>query len=155
MKKSIACVVFGAVACASAVWAADAPAKSPQEIVTAREAAMKQMGGDLKAASDPATKPADAKAKLADAIKIAEAIPSYFPKGTGLGDPGVTKTRALQDIWAKPADFKAAAEALVAALKDADAALDTGDKAKIDAAFGAVGKSCGGCHKPFRGKEVE
>ncbi|MCE9521213.1 MAG: cytochrome c, partial [Alphaproteobacteria bacterium] len=91
----------------------------------------------------------------ADAIKIAEAIPSYFPKGTGIGDPGVTKTRALQDIWTKPAEFKAASDALVTALKSVDAALDTGDKTKIGAAFGDIGKNCGGCHKPFRGPEVE
>ena len=116
---------------------------------------MKQMAGDLKAASDPAAKPADAKAKVADAIKIAEAIPTYFPKGTGLGDPGVTKTRALQDIWAKPAEFKAAADALLAALKNVDAALDSADSAKISAAFGDIGKNCGGCHKPFRGPEKE
>ncbi|MCE9521396.1 MAG: hypothetical protein K8S25_03065, partial [Alphaproteobacteria bacterium] len=81
MNRLIACVVVGTAAFASAVWAADAPAKSPQEIVDARETAMKQLGGDLKAASDPAATATVAKAKLADAIKIAEAIPSYFPKG--------------------------------------------------------------------------
>jgi cytochrome c556 len=104
---------------------------------------------------DPAAKLVDAKAKLAEAIAFAETIPSHFPKGTGIGDPGVTKSRALQDIWAKPAEFKAAADALVPALKGVDAALDSGDKAKIDAAADQIGKSCGGCHKPFRGPEIQ
>ena len=155
MRKLIAGIVIGTAACGGAVWAANAPAKTPQEIATAREASMKQMAGDVKAAADPAAKAEDAKAKLADATKIAEAIPSYFPKGTGIGDPGITKTRALQDIWAKPTEFKAAADALVTALKNVDAAFGSGDRAKIDAAFGEIGKNCGGCHKPFRGPEKE
>ena len=30
-------------------------------------------------------------------------------------------------------------------------AADTGDKGAIGKAMGALGKGCGGCHKPFRG----
>lgn len=153
MKHWISAAALAAVAFAGAAWAAT-PAKTPQQVVEEREAGMKALGGNIKGAAKAAT-PAEAKAKIADAIKFAESIPSQFPKGTGIGDPGVTKTRALQDIWAKPADFKAAADALVKALKDADAAFDTGDKAKVDAAFGGIGKSCGGCHTPFRGPESE
>lgn len=136
------------VACAGAAWAADAP----QKIVDARVTGMKGMVADLTAASKAATSD-EAKAKFASARKFAESIPAIFPKGTGIGDAGVTKSRALQDIWAKPAEFKASAEALVAALKAAEAAV--GDKAKLDAAFGEVRKSCGGCHTPFRGPETE
>jgi cytochrome c556 len=136
------------VLCASAAWAAEAP----QKIVDARIAGMKGMVGDLTAATKAAT-PAEAKAKLASAIKFAESIPSAFPKGTGIGDAGVTKTRALQDIWTKPTEFKAAVDALVTALKAAEAGA--GDKAKFDAALGDVRKSCGGCHTPFRGPETE
>lgn len=115
---------------------------------------MKQLGGDVKAAFNPATSQTDAKAKLADAIKIAESIPSLFPKGTGIGDPGMTDTRALPDIWKKPAEFKAAADALVAALKSADAAFG-GEREKFEATGAAIGNACGGCHKPFRGPEKE
>lgn len=138
--------VFASAACGS-------PAQGPQQIVDSRVEGMKKLGGDLKATSQAAT-PAEAKAKIAEAIAFSESIVSRFPKGTGIGDAGVTKTRALQDIWAKPAEFKAAADALTAVLKNIDAALGTGDKAKVDAAFGEVGKSCGGCHKPFRGPEI-
>ncbi len=153
MTRVVACAAFAVAVCVGEVWAADAPAQSPQDIVAAREAAMKQMAGAVKASSDPAAKPADAKAKLAEAIKIAESIPERFPRGTGIGDAGVTKTRALQDIWKKPVEFKAAADALIAALKAADAVM--GDQAKLDAAFGDVRKACGGCHTPFRGPEIE
>ena len=91
--------VCAGVACAEAT-------KAPQQIVDERVAGMKGMVGNLKGAGEEAT-PADAKAKFAAAIAFAETIPSLFPKGTGIGDAGVTKTRALQDIWAKPAEFKA------------------------------------------------
>src|SRR5215470_6572296 len=124
MKRVVLCAALTAI-CVGAAVAADAPAKSPQDVAVAtRVAAMKQMGGDLKAATDPAAKPADAKAKFA------ESIPTLFPKGTGIGDPGVTKTRALQDIWAKPAEFKAAADNLVMLLKAAEAAVDATDDTK-------------------------
>jgi cytochrome c556 len=148
MSRTVLCAALAAALGVGLAWAAE----GPQATVDAREAAMKQMAGAVKAASDPATKPADAKAKLADAIKIAESIPDRFPKGTGIGDTGVTKTRALQDIWKKPDEFKAAAAALVTALKAADAATDA---AARDAAFADVRKACGGCHTPFRGPETE
>lgn len=129
------------------------PAPAPQQIVDTRIEGMKKLGGDLKATGQAAT-PAEAKAKIAEAIAFSESIVSRFPKGTGIGDPGVTKTRALQDIWAKPVEFKTSADALTGVLKNISAALDSGDKAKVDAAFGEVGKSCGGCHKMFRGPEI-
>ncbi|NOT41550.1 MAG: cytochrome c [Alphaproteobacteria bacterium] len=141
----LALTVFVSAACGSS-------AQTPQQVVDARIEAMKKFGGTLKATSQAAT-PAEAKAKIADAIAFSESIVSRFPKGTGIGDAGVTKTRALQDIWAKPAEFKAAADAMTATLKSIDAALG-GDKAAVDAAFAEVGKNCGGCHKPFRGPEV-
>ena len=149
MKFQVLSAALCAAICAGSVWAA---AQSPQQIVDERVAGMKTMGGNIKAAGQAAT-PAEAKAKIAEALAYAESIVGRFPKGTGIGDAGVTKTRALQDIWTKPDDFKADAEALVKALKGVDAAIG-GDKAKLDAAFGAVGPSCGGCHKPFRGPEL-
>lgn len=141
---ALAVVAFASVACGASV------AQTPQQTVDARVDGMKKFGGAVKAASQAAT-PEEAKAKLAEAIAFSESIVSRFPKGTGIGDTGVTKSRALQDIWAKPAEFKAAADAMTAVLKNIDAVL--GDKAKADAAFAEVGKNCGGCHKMFRGPE--
>lgn len=151
MKSWLAGVAFGALLCAGVVFAA--AQQTPQEIADVREATMKRLGGHLKAASDPAAKPEDVRAQLGGAIKIAESIPSLFPKGTGIGDPGITHSRALQDIWAKPAEFKTAADGVVTALKAADAAVASGDKAKIGAAFPAIGKACKTCHDAFRGPD--
>jgi cytochrome c556 len=148
-------VVFGvgtlsAMVLAGSVWAAATP--SPQDIVNDRVAGMKSLIGSLKGASE-ATDAAVVKDHLAKAIAVAKSIPSKFPKGTGIGDAGVTKTRALQDIWTKPAEFKAASDGFVAALEAASAAA--GDAAKFGAAMGGVKKSCGSCHDAFRGPATE
>ena len=148
-------VVFGAatlavMALAGSVWAAATP--SPQEIVDDRVAGMKSLIGSMKGASE-ATDAAGAKSHLAKAIAVAKLMSSKFPKGTGIGDAGVTKTRAVQDIWSKPAEFKAATDGFVAALEAASAAA--GDAAKFGAAMGGVKKSCSSCHDAFRGPATE
>lgn len=129
-----------------------AAASTPQEIVDDRVAGMKSLIGSLKGATE-ATDAAVAREHLAKAIAVAKAIPSKFPKGTGIGDAGVTKTRAKQEIWSKPAEFKAASDGFVSALEAASAAA--GDAAKFGAAMGGVKKSCGSCHDAFRGPATE
>jgi cytochrome c556 len=74
-----------------------------------------------------------------------------FPDGTSKADrPG--KTVAKPDIWQDQAGFEAAFDdwqAAVAAL----AAVAGDGLPDLKAAVGGLGKSCGGCHKPFRAKE--
>jgi cytochrome c556 len=77
-------------------------------------------------------------------------IPGLYPKGTSSTD-GVGKTRAKPAIWAKWADFEAAAGKLKAAGGNLAKVAAMGEAGAIKAAAGAIGKSCGGCHKPFRG----
>src|SRR5262245_44752206 len=152
MRALLVGAALSAVVCATALWAADAP-KTPQEIVDARVATMKKMGGAMKAGVDMKATASDAKAKLAEARKIAESIPSLFPKGSGPGDPGVTKTRALPEIWSKPKEFQAAADKLAGLLKAAEDAADKDETTK-GTAFNAIGKGCKGCHDDFRGPEI-
>lgn len=150
MKVFFGAATLAGMALAGSVWAASSP--SPQDIVDDRVAGMKSLGGSLKAAS-VATDPAVVKDQLAKAIAFAKSIPSKFPKGTGLGDAGVSKTRALQDIWTKPAEFKSETDGFVAALEAASAAA--GDAAKFETAMGGLGKHCASCHKAFRGPATE
>lgn len=150
MKVYVGAAVLGLSLVVGSVMAAGAP--TPQQVVDGRVAGMKGLAGNLQAAVK-ATDPGIAKAELAKAITFADSIPSLFPTGTGPGDAGVTKTRALPDVWKKSGEFKAAADALTLALKNASDAV--GDQAKFEAAFGDIKKSCGGCHNPFRGKETE
>jgi cytochrome c556 len=147
MKRTISLVVLGFALTATAVPAAD----TPQQIVDARVAAMKQMGGKVNEAFQlSGTDAAGARAKLAEAIALAEAIPSRFPKGTADGDPDV-KTRALPKIWSDSAGFQKAADGLVAALKDVDAKLAKDPGSELEAAFAGARKACGSCHDTYRG----
>lgn len=148
MKVAFLGGALGVLVAASTVWAAG---MTPQQIVDDRVAGMKTLIGNLKAAST-ATDPAVAKAELAKGIAFAKSLPDKFPKGTAPGDAGVTKTRALPEIWAQPVEFKASADLLALMLQAASDAA--GDKAKFDAAFGDIKKTCGTCHDKFRGKET-
>ena len=71
-----------------------------------------------------------------------------FPEGTEGG-----KTNALSSIWEDRAGFE---EALRESSEKAEQLLgviqDSGDTKEIGIALGALGKSCGKCHKPYRKK---
>ncbi|MBM3488060.1 MAG: cytochrome c [Alphaproteobacteria bacterium] len=148
--------VFGAVIAAAAIAiAVPAVAQSPNDTIAARVAKMKELG----AASGAITAYVrENKGTPADMVKAGETmqglalqIPTWFPKGTGDGDPGVTKNRAKMDIWAKFDDFSKAATALRAEADAFVAAARSGDREKITAAAATLGpKGCGGCHTPFR-----
>lgn len=74
----------------------------------------------------------------------------WFPAGTG---PEAGKTQALAEIWAKPAEFKAAMKMFSDAAPKLHAAANAGDAAAVKTAFGDVGKSCKNCHDQFRAKD--
>ena len=57
---------------------------------------------------------------------------------------------ALAVIWEDPEAFEAAIAKSVAATKAFVEAAESGDKARIGAAFRDVGGSCKGCHDTFR-----
>ncbi|MEQ9642658.1 MAG: cytochrome c [Alphaproteobacteria bacterium] len=114
-----------------------------------RVKAMKALGGHMGAIGKVAKGEMEYSAETvthAEGLeKMSKQLIDWFPEGSG-GE----NTRAKPEIWTdwdtfkqKAMDFEAATPALVAAAK-------TGDRAQIGAALGAVGKTCGGCHKPFR-----
>lgn len=74
----------------------------------------------------------------------------WFPAGSG---PEAGKTQALAEIWAKPAEFKAAMKLFSDAAPKLQTAADSGDAAAIKTAFGDVGKTCKNCHETFRAEE--
>ena len=117
-----------------------------------RTAVMKGLGGHMKALSAVAKGEMEAsEATVVHAIaigEIANTVALLFPEGSGGGD-----SRALPKIWSDWAGFEKAADDLSAAAPGLIEAAKSGDKGKIGAALGAVGKTCGGCHKPYRAEK--
>jgi cytochrome c556 len=63
------------------------------------------------------------------------------------------KSAALPAVWSDAAKFKQAHERMESAVAQLVAVSKSGDEAKIKAAIGDVGKTCGGCHDDFRQKQ--
>jgi len=117
--------------------------------ITTRKAVMGSIGAhmaSLKEASE-AGNAAAAERHANNIARLLSVAAGLFPKGSGT-EAGMTK--AKPEIWTKWDDFGKAGMNSAAAATAAAAAAKTGDKAKMLAAFGEVGKSCGGCHTPFR-----
>jgi len=93
----------------------------------------------------------EAKAHAANLKAISQyPVETLFLPGTSNADkPG--KTRALPEIWKDGAGVAKAFKAWRSAIDGVVAAAGKG-QGELAAAVGALGKSCGGCHKPFRAK---
>jgi len=126
-----------------------APVLAQQDVIDKRQKLMKEQSAAAKAikgaveAKDYAT--IEAKAK--DLVGTADKIVESFPKGSTKG-----KTKAKDDIWAKPDEFSNNAKSLKKAaseLADAAKAKDPG----VDVKVKAVGDACSACHKANRAEK--
>ena len=98
--------------------------------------------GDMAGEKAPfdAAKAAEAKAALSAA---AAEIPAKFE--ANVDDP---KSEVVPAIWTDFADFTAKGKAL----EDAAVAIDVSSLDTIKAGMGAIGGTCGACHKVYRAK---
>jgi cytochrome c556 len=116
-----------------------------------RQAHMKALGGHMGALAAVIKGQAGSKEHVAGHAKAIAAIGTImgdlFPADSAKGE-----TTAKPEIWSKPDDFRKAVVAFAAASTKLGAAAGS-DLNAVKAAFGGVGKSCGGCHKPFRVKK--
>lgn len=155
MLKTIRYAVIAAAAVA--VLAGGAQAADMDKPVAARKAVMKLNGfymGQLgamakgKMAYDAST----AQGAAAGLLALASIDTSkMWLKGSG-NDMLGTKTRAKPEIWSTYPEVANKAKALTAALENLVLVAGTGLDG-LKSGIGAVGKSCGGCHKPFRAKK--
>lgn len=90
---------------------------------------------------------ATAKNALATFERAAVKMPDLFPPTSKTGGD----TTASPKIWEDMADFKARFVTFGADVKAAQASVKDLDSLK--AAFGALGKNCGGCHQTYRIKK--
>jgi cytochrome c556 len=147
MRKGL---IVGAVGLALAGAMVGGVAIAQGDPIAARKDNRKQAGAQMKAIKGVIDAKGDAKAVVPAAAKLKElsrAFPTFFPAGSDKGE-----TKALPNIWTDKAGFAAAAKAASDAIDALQVAAGTGDLAAVTNAFGAVGKTCGGCHEKFRAK---
>ncbi len=142
---------------AVAVLAGGAQAAGMEKPVAARKAVMKlngfymsQLGGMAKGEMAYDAKVAQGAANGLLALARLDTSGMWL-KGSGndvLGD----KTRAKPEIWSTYPEIANKSKALKAALESLVAVAGTGLDG-LKGGIGAVGKSCGGCHKLFREKK--
>lgn len=124
-------------------------ADEPANIIKYRQNVMKAVGARLTniaavvkgEVSDKGNIPANAAA----IIELLNQAGPLFPEGTHEG-----KTRALPEIWSEWDKFEAAMKASQEKAVELQAVAGSGDIGQIGQALGNLGKSCGGCHKPYR-----
>jgi len=152
MKRTLCALSAGLLLClAGQGLAADAPEK----LVKYRQNVMKAIGGHTGAIA------AVVKGEVAFGAHVANhargikdmslIVPDIFPPNSGPKD--YADTGALPEIWEQPAKFKEAIAAFQAAAAKFAEIAESGDRQAIAAGLGALGNSCGGCHKPFRQKK--
>jgi cytochrome c556 len=160
MNYRIALGLIAATAVVSVAFAqAVTPAKDEAEAKAAAEARHKHFEA-LRQAYEPLgsmLKPLDRGGTDVDSnliiatapklIELANAIPGKFSVDTRSFQ---VKTRARDAIWTSAADFKARADALATAIKDAADLSHDGNKGDIKKAVQKIGQSCGACHDSFR-----
>ena len=121
----------------------DFAAMSPEELVEARQGAMKEDGGLLRGAA--ALTGADAVAAADTLIRNYTNLPHMFPEGSIVGD-----SKALPAIWENKAGFDAIFAKGLQGASDMKAAAEAGDAAAYAAALQVIGGTCGECHQKFR-----
>jgi cytochrome c556 len=121
-----------------------------------RQETMRAQGRDMvaiKAFIDVTGDLAAAQGGGADLVRSLPTLPSLFPPNTGMTEfPGQTFVKP--EAWSQRSTFNATVEIAVAKAQALSAALGTGDRARVVAAFGDLGKNgCGACHEAFRLKK--
>ena len=119
------------------------------DAVKDRRAAMKQMSKANKAIkkASKAGNMAAAQTQARIIVATADKLAGLFPRGTDRGTLGKKATRAKPAIWSDWDTFKTK----LGALRKVASNVAGGD---MTAAKG-IGKTCGGCHKAFRGKKAK
>jgi cytochrome c556 len=120
-------------------------AMTPEQLVEARQAAMKEDGGILRGAGSLTGAEATAAADVL--IKNFTNFPAMFPENSIVGD-----SKALPVIWQESDAFTAIFDKALQGAKDMKVAAAAGDAAAYGAALKVIGGTCGECHQTYRGK---
>ncbi len=146
IKKTLAAAAIGVALAATAYGAAHSP-------ISARQAAMKEVGGQMRTLGGMAQgKIAYDDFAVISALEImrdaAASARPLFPAGTETGE----NTRAKPEIWAADSEFDTIMGQLLASL-DVAIEAEPADLASFRPLFGAVAGSCKSCHEKYRAPE--
>jgi cytochrome c556 len=124
------------------------PTYASEDAIKYRQGVMKAIGGTM--GSMGAILKGMASQKLGETLsdamwQLSKTLKDLFPEDSDFGI-----TRAKPEIWQKPAEFRAALTAFENAALNLSKEAHSEDPAAFASTFKALGKSCGGCHKPFR-----
>jgi cytochrome c556 len=151
-RAAMCLALLALIACATD----DTRPENPQAVVNERIAIMKTFAAALAAADNYARGKGTveaARAKVAPALHGAERLKDLVPRGTALGDRGVTTSRALSTIFANRSDFDDKREALADALAAMDVALAKKSKSDLAKRIPAAKGACQACHARYRAAE--
>lgn len=144
--KLVASATFALCLGMSFASAADAPQMVRQQEMKKAVGAMGALGDIAKG-----EKPYD-EASVKDALAILAAVGKSFPDHFPVGSESGMETEASPAIWQNFEDFKAKAVSLQTVAEAQLAALPA-DQAGVGATVGALGATCGECHKAYRLKK--
>jgi cytochrome c556 len=117
---------------------------SVDQLVEARQNAMKQNGGLLRAAMRASGD--EAVAAATTMLQNFTNLPALFREGST-----ASNSKALPLIWENWEDFKARFDEDAKHAAEAVAAAKANDAAAYGAALQAIGQSCSSCHQMYRG----
>jgi cytochrome c556 len=141
-------------AAAAVITCVAAYAATPLEMQKARHDHFHELGDAFKAIRDESKGSSPDFAKMTKAAEVVNKASDnqiqWFTKGTGT-EAG--KTRALPEIWSKPADFEAAMKKFSDATPALLAAAKSQDIDAVNKAFKEAGGACKNCHDTFRSPE--
>ena len=127
-------------------------AADPEDIIKYRQNSMKASGAHMAAAGAIIKGKVPFNSQLIVHALALEQLnhdtASLFPKGSDFG-----KTKALDAVWEKRADFEKAAHAVSIKAKAFTRAAASRDPKTAEPAFKALGDACSSCHKKFRKKD--
>lgn len=127
-------------------------AAEPEDIIKYRQNSMKANGAHMAASSAIIKGKVPFKSQLIVHALALEQLnhdtASLFPKGSDFG-----KTKALDAVWEKRADFEKAAHNVSIKSKAFTRAAASRDPKTAEPAFKALGDACSSCHKKFRKKD--
>jgi cytochrome c556 len=151
-----AAVAIGAVVAAGGALAHDDPmpknASPATKAAYARHDNYRKLGAAFKGLNDELKKDSPDKAvvtaQTGTMLSLVNALPTWFPKGSGVEARPMSEAKA--NIWTDAAGFTAAASALQVQVAKLNQAAISGDMDAVKAQVRPTGGACKGCHDKYR-----